>query len=96
VQGDQIISVNGHDLKNASQEEAAPVLKMAQVSLIGHLAFHSIMLTLHKILIFISFPLSTIPRQGRIAMCVRRLRVGNRGKGDHALPPNVVTSGTPR
>ena len=42
VQGDQIISVNGHDLKNASQEEAAPVLKMAQ---------------------------------GRIAMCVRRLKV---------------------
>ena len=41
-QGDQIISVNGHDLKNASQEEAAPVLKMAQ---------------------------------GRIAMCVRRLKV---------------------
>jgi len=62
VQGDQIISVNGHDLKNASQEEAAPVLKMAQ---------------------------------GRIAMCVRRLKVGNRGKGDHALPPNVVTTGTP-
>ena len=42
LQGDQIISVNGHDLKNASQEEAAPVLKMAQ---------------------------------GRIAMCVRRLKV---------------------
>ena len=42
VQGDQIISVNGHDLKNASQEEAAPVLKMAQ---------------------------------GRILMCVRRLKV---------------------
>ena len=34
--------MNGHDLKNASQEEAAPVLKMAQ---------------------------------GRIAMCVRRLKV---------------------
>lgn len=62
VQGDQIISVNGNDLKNASQEEAAPVLKMAQ---------------------------------GRIAMCVRRLKVGNRGRGDHALPPNVVTTGTP-
>ncbi len=30
VQGDQIISVNGHDLTNSSQEEAAPVLKMAQ------------------------------------------------------------------
>lgn len=30
VQGDQIISVNGNDLKNASQEEAAPVLKNAQ------------------------------------------------------------------
>jgi len=26
----QIISVNGHDLTNSSQEEAAPVLKMAQ------------------------------------------------------------------
>ena len=64
VQGDQIISVNGHDLKNASQEEAAPVLKLAQ---------------------------------GRILMCVRRLKVGNRGSkaGDHSLPPNVVTSGTP-
>ena len=31
VQGDQIISVNGTDLRNASQEEAAPVLKNAQV-----------------------------------------------------------------
>ena len=30
VQGDQIISVNGTDLTNSSQEEAAPVLKMAQ------------------------------------------------------------------
>jgi len=30
VQGDQIISVNGTDLRNASQEEAAPVLKNAQ------------------------------------------------------------------
>jgi len=30
VQGDQIISVNEHDLTNSSQEEAAPVLKMAQ------------------------------------------------------------------
>ncbi len=30
VQGDQIISVNNHDLTNSSQEEAAPVLKMAQ------------------------------------------------------------------
>jgi len=64
VQGDQIISVNGNDLKNASQEEAAPILKMAQ---------------------------------GRIAMCVRRLKVGNRGgRGDHSLPPNVVTTGTPK
>eukprot|EP00092_Neocalanus_flemingeri_P029346 GFUD01031858.1.p1 GENE.GFUD01031858.1~~GFUD01031858.1.p1 ORF type:complete len:2139 (-),score=780.47 GFUD01031858.1:627-7043(-) len=64
VQGDQIISVNGNDLKNASQEEAAPILKMAQ---------------------------------GRITMCVRRLKVGNRGgRGDHSLPPNVVTSGTPK
>eukprot|EP00090_Calanus_glacialis_P002198 TRINITY_DN11652_c0_g1_i1.p1 TRINITY_DN11652_c0_g1~~TRINITY_DN11652_c0_g1_i1.p1 ORF type:complete len:2133 (-),score=706.92 TRINITY_DN11652_c0_g1_i1:598-6156(-) len=64
VQGDQIISVNGNDLKNASQEEAAPVLKMAQ---------------------------------GRISMCVRRLKVGNRGgRGDQSLPPNVVTTGTPK
>jgi len=64
VQGDQIISVNGNDLKNASQEEAAPVLKMAQ---------------------------------GRITMCVRRLKVGNRGsRGDQSLPPNVVTTGTPK
>jgi len=64
VQGDQIISVNGNDLKNASQEEAAPILKMAQ---------------------------------GRITMCVRRLKVGNRGgRGDHSLPPNVVTTGTPK
>jgi hypothetical protein len=30
VQGDQIISVNDHDLTNSSQEEAAPVLKLAQ------------------------------------------------------------------
>ena len=42
VQGDQIISVNGSDLKNSSQEEAAPVLKNAQ---------------------------------GKIIMCVRRLKV---------------------
>ena len=64
VQGDQIISVNGSDLRNASQEEAAPVLKNAQ---------------------------------GRIAMVVRRLKVGNRGaRGDQSLPPNVVTTGTPK
>jgi len=65
VQGDQIISVNGQDLKNATQEEAAPVLKMAQ---------------------------------GKIIMCMRRLKVGSREKrsaGDNALPPNVVTTGTP-
>lgn len=30
VQGDQILFVNGHDLTNSSQEEAAPILKMAQ------------------------------------------------------------------
>ena len=30
VQGDQILAVNGNDLTNSSQEEAAPVLKMAQ------------------------------------------------------------------
>merc|ERR1712223_1720449 len=30
VQGDQILAVNGSDLTNSSQEEAAPVLKMAQ------------------------------------------------------------------
>ncbi|QQP49023.1 Multiple PDZ domain proteinlike, partial [Caligus rogercresseyi] len=30
VQGDQIILVNGNDLTNSSQEEAAPILKMAQ------------------------------------------------------------------
>ena len=66
VQGDQIISVNGSDLRNASQEEAAPVLKNAQ---------------------------------GRITMVVRRLKVGNRGSragGDQSLPPNVVTTGTPK
>merc|ERR1719225_987338 len=65
VQGDQIISVNGSDLRNASQEEAAPVLKNAQ---------------------------------GRITMVVRRLKVGNRGgrAGDQSLPPNVVTTGTPK
>ena len=64
VQGDQIISVNGSDLRNASQEEAAPVLKNAQ---------------------------------GRITMVVRRLKVGNRGaRGDQSLPPNVVTTGTPK
>ena len=65
VQGDQIISVNGSDLKNSSQEEAAPVLKNAQ---------------------------------GRITMVVRRLKVGNRGgrAGDQSLPPNVVTTGTPK
>jgi len=65
VQGDQIIAVNGNDLKNSNQEEAAPVLKMAQ---------------------------------GRIVMCVRRLKVGNRGKksvGEESFPSNVVTSGTP-
>jgi len=64
VQGDQIISVNGNDLRNASQEEAAPVLKNAQ---------------------------------GRITMIVRRLKVGNRGaRSDQSLPPNVVTTGTPK
>ena len=64
VQGDQIISVNGNDLRSASQEEAAPVLKNAQ---------------------------------GKISMVVRRLKVGNRGpRGDHSLPPNVVTTGTPK
>ena len=65
VQGDQIISVNGNDLRSASQEEAAPVLKNAQ---------------------------------GRIVMVVRRLKVGNRGarSGDQSLPPNVVTTGTPK
>merc|ERR1711899_602972 len=30
VQGDQILFVNGHDLTDSSQEEAAPILKMAQ------------------------------------------------------------------
>ena len=30
VKGDQILFVNGHDLTNSSQEEAAPILKMAQ------------------------------------------------------------------
>ena len=30
MQGDQILAVNGNDLTNSSQEEAAPVLKMAQ------------------------------------------------------------------
>ena len=64
VQGDQIISVNGNDLRSASQEEAAPVLKNAQ---------------------------------GKISMVVRRLKVGTRGpRGDHSLPPNVVTTGTPK
>ena len=65
VQGDQIISVNGQDLKNATQEEAAPVLKMAQ---------------------------------GKILMVMRRLKVGNREKRglDTSLPPNVVTTGTPK
>ena len=47
VQGDQIISVNGSDLKNSSQEEAAPVLKNAQ---------------------------------GKIIMCVRRLKVRHQRK----------------
>ncbi len=36
VQGDQILSVNGHDLTNSSQEEAAPVLKMAQGRIVMH------------------------------------------------------------
>ena len=30
VQGDQILFVHGHDLTDSSQEEAAPILKMAQ------------------------------------------------------------------
>ena len=34
VQGDQILSVNGHDLTDSSQEQAAPVLKMAQGKLV--------------------------------------------------------------
>merc|ERR1712126_796759 len=34
VQGDQILCVNGHDLTESSQEQAAPVLKMAQGKLV--------------------------------------------------------------
>ena len=31
----------------------------------------------------------------RLSVEKKHCQVGNRGKGDHALPPNVVTTGTP-
>ena len=79
VQGDQILAVNGNDLTNSSQEEAAPVLKMAQ----------------GKILMQVRRLRVGNRRHQQQQQQNKEDVSGLHGGGDKSMPPQPVINGSP-